>query len=443
MTRIIPPLKSNSKSNFPKWMNASKVVEAGKVVGDAAEKLTKQASQNNPIVASYFCLPCNKIYSASNAEFIKQASIAKKSNKDFTPLCPNCGGEVNINKQVKIIPRVGNLQSLHTEKRVDLRDSHQRVTPEKKSEAPLKIGNYKTASQKTSSVRGTYNTFIDRTAAFSAIEHLGRYARKQGMTNAVVSYLRSQHSKSAGNSVSTLNDIECKINWSFGRMQKGYATATLSIDEAGRFVFPKVFKVASGMEYPFESKYIKQLERVPALFQSLPTRKKSDTPAYRKPDPSRFRVVGSMKVGEAKASMNKSAGSYDEFLMHYGNEIQAVIKRIKEAHKKYAAGEITQEDINRGLDSISQYEKNLPQYFSSWVMTGDIEGREIADLALDNMNRYGTEMSQVVYALETFCDIMGIYEDEDEDEEEGNEDWIDPAGGIHSADDDDPAKMYE
>jgi hypothetical protein len=61
-----------------------------------------------------------------------------------------------------------------------------------------------------------------------------------------------------------------------------------------------VFKVASGMEYPFEEKYIRQLEKEPVLFQSMPSRKKSDIPLYRKSDPSRFRVTGSMKVGDYK-----------------------------------------------------------------------------------------------------------------------------------------------
>jgi hypothetical protein len=228
---------------------------------------------------------------------IQQKTLAKKSNKEFKPYCPNCGNELKVYKETGLKQNVSNLQSINESKVVDVLRKE-----------------------------GTYNTFVDRRIVYETIEKLARYASKLGMTGCVARYIKSEHAKGSSNKLSTFDEIECSLEWMYGRKQKGRATASVKIDPAGKFEFPRVFKVASGMEYPFEEKYIRMLEKDAHMFQSLPKRKKSDIPIYRKADPSRFRVTGSMKIGDFKD--REKSRALDEFAdeqaskLHSPNELR-------------------------------------------------------------------------------------------------------------------------
>lgn len=272
MARIVPDYNVNTRKTIPNWFNPKEVIEAGQKSIQKIKGLTKTASQPTKVIVSYFCTPCNKVFQSSHPDFIKQATIANKRNKSFTPTCPRCGTKVNVYKDTVLKATTSNLQSISQEKNVNTLD-------------------------KEGSAKGMYNTFLDRRVVYEASEKLGKFARKQGMTACTARYLKSEYQKEAGNDLSTFSKLECSLEWLYGKNQKGRATAMLKIDPAGKFEFPRVFKVASGMEYPFEEKYIRQLEKEPAMFQSLSKRKKSDIPVYRKHDPTRFRVA-SMKVGE-------------------------------------------------------------------------------------------------------------------------------------------------
>ena len=54
--------------------------------------------------------------------------------------------------------------------------------------------------------------------------------------------------------------------------------------------------------------------------------------------------------------------------------------------------------------------------------------------------KYGTSVEE---ALQQFSTEGGDFDWDNRDKEIDNEDWVDPAGGIHSANEEDPAKMYE
>jgi len=286
MARIIPNYDVNTRKTTPNWINPKEIITAGKGDLKKIKGLTKTASQPTKIIVSYLCTPCNKVFQSSHMDFIKQATIARKHNEPFEPICPKCGNKVIPYKDTVLKETTSNLQSLNQEKNVNLLD-------------------------KEASAKGMYNTFVDRRVVYAASEKLGKFARKNGMTACTARYLKSEYTKEAGNDVSTFNKIDCSLEWLYGKNQKGRAMATVKIDPAGKFEFPKVFKVASGMEYPFEEKYVRKLEKEPAMFQSMPTRKKSDIPVYRKHDPTRFRVAG-MKVGEYKKEMEKEETEKDE-----------------------------------------------------------------------------------------------------------------------------------
>ncbi len=300
MTRIIPPANYNLKPDYPKWFNPNTVVSAGKRDREEINKLTKKASATQKIIVSYMCNNCNKIIQSSNSELLKQATLASKAGRDFVPFCPDCGNEVKPYRGISKGTVVSNIHSMNEEKRVDLQKESWKDIEE--DEEKGEDEDLQEDIQKEASSKGTYNTFIDQRVVYRAIEELNKYASKAGMTGCRARYLRSEHKKEAGSNTSTLNNIECNLEWMYGRNQKGNATAKIAVDIAGNFIFPKVFKVASGMEYPFKEEYIRQLEREPSLFQSFPSPRKSDAPTIRRPDPSRFRAYAgkSMKVGEYK-----------------------------------------------------------------------------------------------------------------------------------------------
>jgi len=306
MPRIIPPVKFNLKPDYPEWMNPGIVANAGKKNREEINKLTKKALVQSKVTASYFCIDCNKVTQASNNAFIKQATQAHKLNIAFKPECPSCGEEVQPYRVVEASKVISNTHSENIERRVDL----QRVS----SDACEEDCNCEEEMDKTSSLqrqassKGVYNTFIDQKIVYKVIESLGKYANKHGMTGCRARYLKGEHRKEAGSDTSILNNIECNLEWMYGRNQKGNATAKASIDLAGKITLPKVFKVASGMEYPFEEKYIRQIEREPNLFDSIPSLKKSDTITFRKPDPTRFHAYASksIKVGEYKKSLQNA-----------------------------------------------------------------------------------------------------------------------------------------
>lgn len=287
MARIIPPAKENLKPDYPKWFNPQLIAEAGRKSKEEINKLTKKADAPKRVIASYFCVDCNKVIQASNSAFIKQATQARKLNTAFKPECPNCGNEVTPYQIIEAGKLVSNIHSINQERKVDLKED----------------------LSKEASSKGVYNTFIDQRIVMKVAESLGKWASKKGMTGCRARYLRGEHRKEAGSDTSILNNIECNLEWMYGRNQKGNATTKVAIDLAGNYEMPKVFKVASGMEYPFEEQYVRQLEREPILFDSMSSLKKSDTPTYRRPDPSRFRAhaskEGVMKVGEYKKDMEE------------------------------------------------------------------------------------------------------------------------------------------
>jgi RNase P subunit RPR2 len=276
MTRITPPNDNKVNTHKPKWLDIKAVTEASKKASDKVKGMAKEASKKDIKVSSYVCDNCNKTFMAGNKDFIRQETLAKNAGKTCELKCPDCGASLKINTSIEFMKHHSNKQSEYTSVPVNL--------------------------HKEAASHGTYNTFIDRTIAYQAIQKLAEYAQDKGMTMATAGYLSGFHKKEAGSDTSMINDIECKLEWQYGRRQRGFATAKMNIDVAGKFEMPKVFKVASGMEYPFEDKYIKNLEREPALFSQMPVRKKTDTPTFRPKDPARFRVASkeNIKVGDYK-----------------------------------------------------------------------------------------------------------------------------------------------
>ena len=107
--------------------------------------------------------------------------------------------------------------------------------------------------------------------------------------------------------------------------------------------------------------------------------------------------------------------SYDEFLDNYSPDISEEIKKFKTIDEN----SMSEEDLANAEDKINDvYDIGVGEFFTNAIFDNDrLNVREVADLALRNMNRYGTEMKQVLNALQDFNGYLSKYmQDEDEDE---------------------------
>ena len=125
-------------------------------------------------------------------------------------------------------------------------------------------------------------------------------------------------------------------------------------------------------------------------------------------------IEESFKINKTK-KLNE--GTYDEFLVNYGSEIKEAIFLLRKIHKEIESGEITESDTMASLDKIENiYDTAVVNWIDGAIGGSFIEPRDIANVAIDNMNATGTEMQMVIYAIHDFASNLGIYPRVDEDE---------------------------
>lgn len=262
MNRIVPE-KSNPNNQLPSWIKPEELIQAGRT--SQPNQITKEASVDQ-IVTSYACSSCGKIVNASSDIIKSQMTTQKyagKSTFDFS--CPKCSGILSPYKTVGQVSSIDNAYASQVEVKRDL---------EKES--------------------STYNTYVDRHLVYKAIDSLQNYAHKMGMFGARVRYLNSEHTKQAGQAYPMLNNINCEIEWMYGRNQKAKVEASIEIDQAGKYKFPRVFKFGS-VEYPFEKESVQKMQKEVRFDQLGTPPQKSSTPTFKKPDVSRFRQASLKK----------------------------------------------------------------------------------------------------------------------------------------------------
>jgi|AntAceMinimDraft_18_1070375.scaffolds.fasta_scaffold98070_2 hypothetical protein len=124
-------------------------------------------------------------------------------------------------------------------------------------------------------------------------------------------------------------------------------------------------------------------------------------------------IEESFKINKTK-KLNE--GTYDEFLVNYGSEIKEAIFLLRKIHKEIESGEITESDTMASLDKIENiYDTAVVNWIDGAIGGSFIEPRDIANVAIDNMNATGTEMQMVIYAIHDFASNLGIYPRVDED----------------------------
>lgn len=268
---------------MPGWLNTSEIAAAGrKELGTLKKFATKADKKIENIVTHYGC-NCGKRYSKDHPAFSSQINLAKVAGKDSVDLtCPACGGKVYA------------LESIN-------RVRYNNTMGSKYADEYVVIGKDQNLSKEAS---GTYNTFIDRHVVLRALNALQGYASKNGMCMARARYIKGTHTKEAGFDFPIITKVSAEIAWVYGRKQTRTVTAEIGINAAGDFIYPKVFTTAEHKEYPFVKEAVKQVENTVSPREFVDNRRKTDTPTYRKPDPTRFRMA-SLNVDEMNPKDDK------------------------------------------------------------------------------------------------------------------------------------------
>jgi hypothetical protein len=283
LTRIIlQPAGKTTNNNVPNWLDTTAVIAVSKSSLDLQnDMMQKIASQDHPMtIVSYLCGTCKKTYYVNHPKLVVQANLATRAGNQVQYVCPECSFELTpYSSTIKMAEAPTHKYEGLIEKRSNL--------------------------QAESS--GTIDTYVDRHIVFKALEAMKSYASKLGMSMANPRYINAVHKTEAGQQYPILNDINCEIDWVYGRKQTGRAFATISIDQAGTFKFPKVFKVADGREYPFEKEYVEALEKEGGFSHPHPLKyRKTDTMVRTNPGIWNFKQANLVNDPDSEASMDNA-----------------------------------------------------------------------------------------------------------------------------------------
>lgn len=104
--------------------------------------------------------------------------------------------------------------------------------------------------------------------------------------------------------------------------------------------------------------------------------------------------------------------SYHDFLTHYDEEIEKSIKLLI----KLQDANIDDDKID---DKLSVYDTNVKSKIDEWIY--DTPSRdEIAEFAIRNQDRWGTEPQMVLYAIEDYATECKIYDDNEDDDDDND-----------------------
>jgi len=294
MSRIVPNT-NNPKQKAPAWMNRDELINASKQEDTQIQK-TASTDKPNTVVTKYACDGCAKIYFADHPELKNQRRLAALKNVEADLKCPDCDGELKSAETTIATPE----------------------TWESRSTASFQMEK-----------EANYSTYADRLVVMKAMDALERFASKIGMLHANVKYQRSEHTKQAGQQNDMLNKIDCQIDWEYGRKQHARVYATIQIDPAGKILMPKVFKMADNTEHPFDKETVANLmNEVDFKKQSERQPMKTDTPTFKKPDPSNFHMASEKKADEGIEDSSSGQVNFPEPSTQNNTELLANIRSL-------------------------------------------------------------------------------------------------------------------
>ncbi len=115
-------------------------------------------------------------------------------------------------------------------------------------------------------------------------------------------------------------------------------------------------------------------------------------------------TVKSSKLYKAYIKESVNEGSYEDFITDYGREIKSLSKKIQSIGKKFDSGKISEEGMEKAFKTIeNRYDREAVSVIDGLMNdNGRTDLREIAQIAVQMQNRTGTEMQQIVNAMEDF-----------------------------------------
>ena len=119
---------------------------------------------------------------------------------------------------------------------------------------------------------------------------------------------------------------------------------------------------------------------------------------------------------------------YERFMDNYDVELRNAVRKLRKI--KVSDIEIDEKITKRLEQELVNYDENVLGMIEYWI-DGYVDEDEIAKFAIRNMNRFGTEPQMVIYAIDDFTAILGIYDEEEEDDIPE-----DPSDGIGYSEDD-------
>lgn len=117
--------------------------------------------------------------------------------------------------------------------------------------------------------------------------------------------------------------------------------------------------------------------------------------------------------------------SYNDFLMNYPKEIREALRQISKMREMIkivdAATETADDfyDMWEEKDPLQNYDKYIKETVEGWVFSHSrIEEDDLARVAVENMNRNGTEKQMILYAIDDLCNFLKDHTDFEEELEE-------------------------
>jgi hypothetical protein len=107
-------------------------------------------------------------------------------------------------------------------------------------------------------------------------------------------------------------------------------------------------------------------------------------------------------------------GSHSDFLMNYGPEIKNALTKLRKISKIY--NDITEEQFNRISHRMDKYDINVGEQIDNWSY-GDADADKIANFAISNQDRFGTEAQIILQAIDEYADVLNISINESSDED--------------------------
>jgi len=111
------------------------------------------------------------------------------------------------------------------------------------------------------------------------------------------------------------------------------------------------------------------------------------------------------KVEGKKGYATLSESSQSDFFMNYSKEIKDAVEKMDKIKVAYNDFEIEEKDYPTIEKALQNYDDNVPEVLDRWAYKG-VDADEIAEFALNNQDRKGTEPQFVLFAIDDYYDVL-------------------------------------